>query len=116
MNALFRRNYYFLPALAGLLVCFLSIKYANYQDQVQRVVLSLGVFLGVLRVLWGERTRPRFALSLGLITIAHALILIFFNDWFPLRSMWYLGILAICEIGVLVVLAWRIMGLHNEDE
>ena len=104
MNNTFKRNYYFLPASVGLLICFLSIRYANHQNQIQKVVLILGVLLGVLRVLWGQRAKQRFALSLGLITIAHVLILTFLSNWFPLGMCGIWGSLPSQKLGICSVL------------
>jgi len=115
MSNLLRRNYYFIPALLGLLICFLSISQPAYQSEIQKTVLSLGIFLGVVRVLWGERANPRFWTSLALIAAIHALVLIAIRDWFPLRSMWYLGIIGVFEIFILVVVSYKVMGLHKEE-
>lgn len=78
-------------------------------------VLTVGVLLGVARVLWGERAKPRFGLSLALITIIHIVGLVSLRRWFPLSNMWYLGALAVVEIGFFVVVAYKVMGLYKDE-
>jgi hypothetical protein len=109
-----KRNYYFLPVLAGVLLCVVSISYPRYQAQIQEAALTIGVVFGVLRVLWVDREQPRFRRALISNLLCHALLITGLRGWFPLRNFWLLGSLAVLEILLLVIIAYRIMDLDQQ--
>jgi len=108
--SMLKKNFYFLPALAGVVLLFLSIEYPSYWGEIQMIALSLGVFTGVFWGAWKERTKRRFGLAMFLLVVVHSLILICLRHWFPF-NMWFLVPFAVVEVAFLALIAFKVMGL-----
>lgn len=101
--------------LAGVAIAEMSIEHPEHQTLIQALTLTAMVLGISIAVLWGERRRPKFLLALLVLGAVHGIGLASLWNLFPLRNEWYLGGIALAEVCVLVLAAYKVMGLYQDE-
>lgn len=100
---------------AGGAIAAISIEEPQHLTLIQALTLTAMVLGISIAILWGERRRPKFLQALLVLGAVHGIGLASFWNLFPLRNEWYLGGLALAEVFVLVLIAYKVMGLYQDE-